>query len=322
MRIQHFGAAAIAAVISAGAVAGATRDDRASEILASARQAIGSKVATLTSLSVQAAVQRNVGDFQTNSELELLLDLPDKYLRAETASGAMVSIANALGFNGDRPLKPVAPMGMAPGGGMVIRMGGPGGPMLPPGEKPTPEQQQQIDRQIVRSSRHEVGRLMLGWFAVAHPSLGAQYSYAGEAESADGKAYAIDVKNADGFAARLFVDERTHLPLMVTYQAPPPRMVTVGGPRLAPAGRGQAPAVSEDERKKLAADAERQMRDLQQQPPALVEFTLFFEDWREVDGLKFPHSFRRAQAGATSEEWTITKVKVNPKIDPKKFETN
>src|SRR5215212_6898426 len=140
MRIQHLGAAAIAAVISAGAVAGATKDDRASEILASARQAIGSKVATLTSLSVLATVRRNVGDFQTNSELELLLELPDKYMRAETATGAMVSMASALGFNGDRPLKPASPMGMPPGGGMVIRMGGPGGPMLPPGEKPSSEQ--------------------------------------------------------------------------------------------------------------------------------------------------------------------------------------
>src|SRR4051812_24365016 len=193
MRIQHFGAAAVAAIISAGggAAAGLPKDDRAAEILASARQAIGSKVATLTSLSVLAAVQRNVGDFQTNSELELLLELPDKYMRAETATGAMVNIANASGFNGDRPLKPSAPMGMPPGGGMVIRMGGPGGPMLPPGEKPTREQQQQIDRQIVRSSRHEIGRLMLGWFATAHPSLSVQYSYAGEAESPDGKAQAI-----------------------------------------------------------------------------------------------------------------------------------
>ena len=28
----------------------------------------------------------------------------------------------------------------------------------------------------------------------------------------------IDVKNADNFAARLFIDQQTHLPLMVTYQ--------------------------------------------------------------------------------------------------------
>ena len=35
---------------------------------------------------------------------------------------------------------------------------------------------------------------------------------------------------------------------------------------------------------------------------------------------KFPHKMRRAMGGATTEEWTVNKVKVNPKIDPKKFE--
>ena len=28
----------------------------------------------------------------------------------------------------------------------------------------------------------------------------------------------------------------------------------------------------------------------------------------------------RASAGTTNEEWTVGKVKVNPKVDPKKFE--
>ena len=50
------------------------------------------------------------------------------------------------------------------------------------------------------------------------------------AESPDGKAYVIDVKSADNFAARLFIDEQTHLPLMVTYKGPQPRIMTQGGP--------------------------------------------------------------------------------------------
>ena len=52
----------------------------------------------------------------------------------------------------------------------------------------------------------------------------------------------------------------------------------------------------------------------------MVEYALFFEDWREVGGIKFPHKMRRAMGGTTNEEWTVGKVKVNPKIDPKKFE--
>ena len=74
-------------------------------------------------------------------------------------------------------------------------------------------------------------------------------------------------------------------------------------------------------RRQVQADAQKQIADAERQPPATVEHAFYFDDWREVDGIRFPHAFRRAIAGATAEEWTINKVKVNAKIDPKKFET-
>jgi len=327
MRSLIWRASSIAAVLllafSAGAFA--QQESKAAEVLAGTRKAIGGKkLDTLTSLSVQAAAQRNVGSFQITSDLELLVDMPDKYLRSETSNGPMVNMASTLGFNGDRAVKGGGAVG-TPGGGMVIRMGGPGpgAATLGGGERPTPEQQAQLDKQVVRSARQEIGRLMLGWFAMAHPSLSVQYSYAGEAESPDGKAFMVDVKNSDGFAARLFIDEKTHLPLMVTYQGPQPRMITVDGGRAGgdgaqSQGRRQ---MTPDEQKKMAADAEAQLEQMKKQAPAMVEYALFFDDWRDEDGIKFPHSFRRAAAGTTTEEWTVNKVKVNPKIDPKKFES-
>jgi hypothetical protein len=53
----------------------------------------------------------------------------------------------------------------------------------------------------------------------------------------------------------------------------------------------------------------------------MVDYTLYFDEWREVDGIRFPHRMRRAAAGVTTEEWSVNKVRVNPKIDPKKFES-
>jgi hypothetical protein len=315
-----------ALLLGVSGTAGAQQDTKAADVLAGTRKAIGGKkLDTLTSLSVQAAAERNVGNFQMTSDVELLLDLPDKYLRSETSNSAMVNMSSTLGFNGDRALKGSGAMA-TPGGGMMIRMGGPG-----PGgaafggatDKPTPEQQEQLDKQIVRSARQEISRLMLGWFGTAHPSASAQYTYAGEAESPDGKAFMVDAKGADGFAARLFIDEKTHLPLMVTYQGPQPRMNTVGGPRGSGDGtqtQGQPRQTSADEQKKLAADAQTQMEQMQKQPPPMVEYSLFFDDWREEDGIRFPHVLRRASGGTTTEEWTISKIKVNPKIDPKKFD--
>jgi hypothetical protein len=209
------------------------------------------------------------------------------------------------------------------GGGMMIRMG-PGG-ALPANEKLTPEEREKVDGQMLRSSRADISRLMLGWFAMAHPALEVQYTYAGEAESPDGKAHVIDARNADGFSARLFIDQETSLPLMVTYQAPQPRMITQGGPRTAgtDAPHGQPNTRREmtaEERQKARAEAEKQIKAMAGQPPVLADFALYFDDWREAGGVKFPHRIRRAMGGSTNEEWTINKVKVNPKIDAKKFE--
>ena len=303
---------------------------KAAEILAAARHAIGDKkLDTLKTFSVESSLQRNVQNMQLNSDVEIVLDLPDKYLRAETpvgGGGMVMSGGGTTGFSGGRLQKPGA--GGMPGGGMVIRMGGPAGAISPAtGEKPTPEQLEQMNKMMLRNTQGEASRLMLGWFAMTHPVLHAEYAYAGEAESPDGKAYVIDVKAADGFAARLFIDQQSHLPLMVTYKAPQPRIVTAGGMRPAPAETGNphvltAPAgrtMTDEERKKATADAEKQIQEMQRQAPAMADYTLFFDDWREVDGVKFPHKMRRAIGADTTEEWTVSKVRVNPKVDARRF---
>jgi hypothetical protein len=303
--------------------AGARQDDtKALEAVAEARQAIGGKkLEALKSLSVQGVAQRNLGNFQITSDIELLIDLPDRYLKSESSSGGPLMMANVSGFNGDRPLRSSSPGGIAPGGAMIIRMGpgmGPDG-IGGPAEKPTPEQQEQIDRQLVRSARHDVSRLMLGWLAAAHPAIAARYTYGGEAESPDGKAHIVEVKNADGFAARLFIDQKTGLPLMVTYLGPQPRIVTSGGPPRVTGDQARRQS-SGDEKNTQQAVVRQQLEELQKQPPAMIEYALYFDDWRGVDGIRFPHTLRRAMGGSTIEEWTIDKVKINPKIDPGKFE--
>jgi hypothetical protein len=302
---------------------------KAAEILAAARKAIGDKkLDALKTFSVQSALQRNVQTMQLNSDIEILIELPDKYLRSEASSGGgmmMIAGGGVTGFNGDRPLQKVPTGGMPTGGGMVIRMGGPGGPIPgADGEKPTPGQLEQMKKAMLRSSQTEASRLMLGWFATAHPSINAQYTYAGEAESPDGKAYVIDVKSADNFAARLFIDEQTHLPLMVTYKGPQPRMMTrAAGEAPAPASGGHmvtlSSSMTEEERKKAQADIAKQVQEMQKQAPVMVDYTVFFDEWRDADGMKFPFKMRRAMGSETTEEWTVSKVKVNPKIDPKRF---
>jgi hypothetical protein len=318
----------LALALAMTAAPASAQDAKAADVLAKTRKALGDKkLDGLKSLSLQAATQRNVGSMQMSGTVDIAIELPDKYVRSEVSNGMMAMTLNT-GFNGDKAILPGGGASMAPGGGMVIRMG-PGGMMPNDGPKPTPEQLTEMNKAAVRSQRAEISRLMLGWLGMTHPALPAQYAYAGEAESPDGKAHVIDVKDADGFSARLFIDQNNYLPLMVTYQGRQPRIVTQGGPMGAAGGAAQThvrpqaqqtqtAALTEEERKKLAADAEKQVQQQIAQTPT-VEFTLFFDDWREVDGIQFPHVMRRGTGGEVSEEWTISKVKVNPKLDAKTF---
>jgi hypothetical protein len=317
----------VATLAMAPAVFG--QDDRAAQILASSRKAIGGKTLdALRTLSVDAGLVRNLATMQISSDVELLLELPDKYLRSDVPNvPGVVASGMTNGFNGDKPLRPVQG-GFAGGGAMVIRMGG--GPM-PSADAPklSPEEQAKLESSVVRGQRHELSRLMLGWFAMAHPSIDAQYTFAGEAESSDGRAYVIDVKNEDGFSARLFIDQQTNLPLMLTYQAAQRQVVTAGSGRVVTAGGGHGAAatahggavrqMTDEERKKAQDDAQKQIAEGQKQPPTLVDYTLYFDDWQPVDGVRFPRTIRRALEGETIEEWTINKVRINPPIESKKF---
>ncbi len=330
MRTQFTQFGAIALLLLAGAaapaysqVANATQDAKAAEVLAKTRKALGDKkIEGLKTLTAQAQMDRNLGSVQASSDVELFIELPDKYVKSEASRG-MANMTMSSGFNGDKSILPGGGnIQSGPGGVMVFSMGPGASSHGGGGTKPTPEQLAQVNATTLKSARAEVSRMMLGWVASAHPASQATYTYAGEAESPDGKAHVIDVKDADGFEARLFVDQNNYLPLMVTYKGRQSRVMTSGGPMTrtvtAGAAGGQTKELSEEERKKLAAEAQKMMAQQMTEQP-LVDFSLFFEDWQQVDGLTFPHKMRRAVAGETTEEWTFTKVKLNPKIDAAKF---
>jgi hypothetical protein len=55
-------------------------------------------------------------------------------------------------------------------------------------------------------------------------------------------------------------------------------------------------------------------------PAPATENRLYFADYREVDGVKFPFRLRRALGQDTVEETTFDRFRINARIDPKKFE--
>jgi hypothetical protein len=131
-------------------------------------------------------------------------------------------------------------------------------------------------------------RLALGMFAASFGSYPVTFSYVAKAEAPEGKADVLGVTGPDNFSARLFVNADTHLPILVTWTEP-------GGPQR---GRGGPPVT----------------------PERGPESRLFYADYRDVSGLKLPFRLRRAVGSDTVEETTFDGFKINPKIDPKKFE--
>jgi len=279
---------ACAAVLAAGHANGQTAatgqsPEAAARILAETRAAIGSGVPEMKTLVATGRTRQVRGDNLVPIEFEIQAELPDKFARRDEFP-AQDAGPSVTGFNGDRFVQNPAPQPPP------ARPGGP-----PP---PTPQQLEAAARQQLMTAKQDFARLMLGLFASSYSSYPLSFSYAGQAEAPQGRAEVLDVKGADDFAARLFIDSKTHLPIMLSWQArqPPARGRGPGG---APPGAA-APAAA---------------------APPTVENRLYFAEYREFSGLQLPTRLRRAVAGETTEETTFDRFRINARVDPRRFES-
>ena len=103
----------------------------------------------------------------------------------------------------------------------------------------------------------------------------------------------------------MFVDQKTHRPLMLTFLDSPPRMMVrremgPGGGH----GRPGAAAVPE----------------ALPTPPPPVEATLFLSDWKRVGAVLLPHVLNKTLEGKPYEEIVVSRYTVNdPKLTADKF---
>jgi hypothetical protein len=284
---------ALGLVLAAGRIGA---DGAPDERLVQVRKALGGdRLAQVSSLAIEGTFRRVMGERDVSGDLEFAVALPDKYLRTEIMGFDPANpVRRFTGFNGDTPLD-----SFSGGPNMVFRTGGRG----PDGREVSPEEMQA--RQL-RASRRDFGRLVAALLLASPASFPLVYAYAGEAESDDGRADVFDVTGPDEFSVKLLVDQATHLPVMLMYKEPLPRMQIFGGPG------AQRPSREEMERRMAEARAAG--------PPPLVDAQLFLADYKKVDGVQFPHTVRRAVDGKTQEEWHIGSVKVNPSFKTDKFE--
>jgi hypothetical protein len=245
--------AALAAVLLLVTLHGQTPD--ASQVLVAAREAMGGekKLSAVRSFVATGRTRQLRGNNLVPIEFEINCELPDKFVRTDEFP-AQDADPTTQGFNGETLLQFPAP---SPG------RGGP----------PAPSQQR------LNAVKQDFVRLTLGMFAASFSSYPLTFKYAAVGEAPEGKADVLDVAGPANFAARLIVQQSTHLPVLLMWQQPPP----------SPQGKAS-------------------------------EVRVYYADFRDVDGMKFPFRLRRAVNGETVEETTFDRFKINAKIDSRKFE--
>src|SRR5688572_23145861 len=286
------------------------------KVLADMRAALGGadKVAAVKTLTaVGKSARTNSQGATVEGDLELAMELPDKYVaRTMVANMGTMSVYRNAGFNGTGVINEMEnPPNLAGGGGMIMvrTMGGPA-----PGQTPTPEQKAAMDQRLLMTAKKDFARMTVGMFGSSYDAFPVEFSYAGQADSPDGKAHVIAVKGADNFDAKLFVDAKSNLPLMLSWSDEEPLMLTqrAGGP----GGGGQT--MTEEERAKMMADAEARMREAEA-ARKVVEYRIYYSNFKAVNGVLLPHTLQRSIDGKPAEETTFEQIKVNPKIDKNKF---
>jgi hypothetical protein len=279
-------------------------DARAQEVLKQAREAIGGeeRLQKIQGLHINGQYRRVLGERQMAGDREISILLPNKYLveDAMNAGGLSTAMINTRGLNGDK-----AWSGSSGGGGMVFRMTGPGGPQT------TPEQ---IEAGLRRIFNAEFSRYLLAMILMPPPSLAVEYKYMGESDVEDVQADVIEVTAPENSAVRIFFDKKSHLPLLLSYRGPKPRVMTM-------TRQGNRDAKPEDI-KKAREEAEKKMEAEHPPTPEEVDFYIRLTDHKKVDGLMLPHKLTFLTENEVAEEFEISKYQLNPQFKADQFEKN
>ena len=314
------------------------------KVMADVKAALGgAKSAEVKTLSATGRTARTRPDgTSSEQEFELSMQLPDKYMKRDVLMAmGPTSIYRNSGFNGDGLINLTdTPPSLSSGGGVRMVMMGPGS--APAGATLTPEEAADLNRRALLSNKQDFARLTLGMFAQSFPVYPLQFTHGGVAESADGNADIVVVKGEGDFDVKLFVDQKTHLPLMLSWMAKEPLQMTMGpnrGGGGAPGattsfgggggggvqvvqgggGGGRGQQMTPEQMAQMQKDMADRMAEAEK-TRKVVEYRMFYADYKTYEGVKLPTRIQRMIDGKPTEELTFDKIKLNAKIDPKTFE--
>lgn len=148
---------------------------------------------------------------------------------------------------------------------------------------------------------NELFRTTLSLLLSAPEGLDVTYTYVGEG-SVDGVSCDIIAANDGGSTVKLYLDKSTSLPRMMSFQSHKPFIIKFDKDASKPETNGETKVFT---------------RQLAQ--PEMAEFQVKFSDFRSVGGLQLPHKWTQTIGGKDDEVLDITSYEVNPANIADKF---
>lgn len=335
----------LAAVIGASVYAGQTQDAtvKAASILSEARKALGGedKLAAIKALQARGTVRRAAGEVNLEGDLDLSIELPNKYLRKESIilGGNGQGLDRVEGLNGTDAWEEIKFGGgvnfgdggdFGGGGGGDFRGGGNRGgraggqPGTPQAGGQAPVDPEQARQQQLIARQTEVTRVLLAMLLTSDVPA----RWIGTAVTPQATAEVLEIRTADGTPTRIMIDSKTYMPLMLQWTgiAQDPLAALAGragfgrrggrGGRGGFQGGGRQGGQPQGRQTAPAADAALTRADALAQPTALQ---MFLSDYKTVNGIKLPHLMVRGAGDQVTEEWIVKSYRINPNFKPETF---
>lgn len=325
---------AIVLLILATTVITWAQGDAALKTLDEARAALGGPaLAALKTLTATGKGTRVSGDQSSVTDVEMALERPDKFVRREVMPSMMgMQLTRTYGFNGkgliDAVERPPAPENSNSNMRMFAS--------TPLQSAQTPERAAEIARLQLTKNYQDYSRFALGLFLDALPDYPLKFAAAATTDEPCGKSDAVSVTGPDDFAITLFISRDSHRPACATFMAKEPMApMVMGGGMAISAGGGLGvfsggPAASAGRPQlsvagTLTPEMQAQIQAMQRQQEEAaakrrtVEYRITYGDYKSFDGIQVPTKFKRLIDGKVVEEFSLDKVKINPRIDPDKF---
>ena len=312
---------------------------KAATILAETRKALGGedKLAAIQRLEVKGTVRRGAGEVNLEGDLELAVELPNKYLRKESIilGGGGQGLDRTEGLNGTEAWEEIkfgggvnfgdggdfGGGGGNRGGGFRGGQGGQAGREGAAGVQGQADPERQKELQL-RARQTEVARVLLAMLLASDVPV----RWIGTAVSPQATAEVLEVQTADGTPTRLLIDSKSYMPLMLTWTgvAQDPLAALAGragfGRGRGRGGRGGFPGGRQGGGQRgqpqAGTPAPETRTDALAQPTTL---RMFLSEYKAVNGVKLPHLMVRGAGDQVTEEWVIRNYRINPNFKADTF---